>query len=76
MLLGKVAKKYEKNWEGVELMKTQEQIQMEIDRLSKSNLDFNDKLKVTKGIGNREIIRHEVRKNERKIKILEWVLEG
>ena len=39
-------------------MKTQEQIQMEIDRLSKSNLDFNDKLKVTKGIVNREIIRH------------------
>ncbi|WP_187105778.1 hypothetical protein [Fusobacterium polymorphum] len=56
-------------------MKTQEQIQMEIDRLSKSILDFNDKLKVTKGIVNREIIRHEVRKNERKIKILEWVLE-
>ena len=71
-----MAKKYEKNWEGVELMKTQEQIQMEIDRLSKSNLDFNDKLKVTKGIVNREIIRHEIRKNERKIKILEWVLEG
>ena len=47
----------------------------EIDRLNKSNLDFNDKLKVTKGIGNREIIRHEVRKNERRIKILEWVLE-
>ena len=46
------------------------------NRLSKSNLDFNDKLKVTKGIGNREIIRHEIRKNERKIKILEWVLEG
>ena len=57
-------------------MKTQEQIQMEIDRLSKSNLDFNDKLKVTKGIVNREIIRQEIRKNERKIKILEWVLEG
>jgi len=70
-----VAKEYEKNWEGVELMKTQEQIQTEIDRLNKSNLDFNDKLKVTKGIGNREIIRHEIRKNERKIKILEWVLE-
>lgn len=56
-------------------MKTQEQIQIEIDRLNKSNLDFNDKLKVIKGIGNREIIRHEVRKNERKIKILEWILE-
>ena len=56
-------------------MKTQEQIQIEIDRLNKLNLDFNDKLKVTKGIGNREIIRHEVRKNERKIKILAWVLE-
>lgn len=56
-------------------MKTQEQIQIEIDRLNKSNLDFNEKLKVTKWIGNREIIRHEVRKNERKIKILEWVLE-
>lgn len=55
-------------------MKTQEQIQTEIDRLNKSNLDFNDKLKVTKGIVNREIIRHEIRKNERKIKILEWVL--
>ena len=39
------------------------------------DVDFNDKLKVTKGIVNREIIRHEIRKNERKIKILEWVLE-
>ena len=29
-------------------MKTQEQIQTEIDRLNKSNLDFNDKLKVKK----------------------------
>ena len=29
-------------------MKTQEQIQIEIDRLNKSNLDFNEKLKVTK----------------------------
>ena len=47
-------------------MKTQEQIQMEIDRLNKSNFRFNEKLKVTKGIGNREIIRHEVRKNENK----------
>lgn len=56
-------------------MKTQEQIQMEIDILNKSNFRFNEKLKVTKGIGNREIIRHEIRKNERKIKILEWVLE-
>lgn len=40
------------------------------------DVDFNDKLKVTKGIVNREIIRHEIRKNKRKIKILEWVLEG
>lgn len=56
-------------------MKTQEQIQTEIDRLNKSNFRFNEKLKVTKGIVNREIIRHEIRKNERKIKILEWVLE-
>ena len=32
-----MAKEYEKNWKGVELMKTQEQIQTEIDRLNKSN---------------------------------------
>ena len=37
LLLGKVAKEYAKNWKGVELMKTQEQIQTEIDRLNKSN---------------------------------------
>ena len=41
--------------------------------LEEAQLEF---IRSTKAIVNREIIRHEIRKNERKIKILEWVLEG
>ena len=42
LLLGKVAKEYEKNWEGVELMKTEEKIYQRIKELENDITEFKN----------------------------------
>ncbi len=56
-------------------MKSIEDIQTEIDRLEKLNLDLEEQYKVTLKVGKKQSIKININQNKIRIKALEWVKE-
>lgn len=54
-------------------MKSIEDIQAEIDRLEKLNLDLEEQYKVALKVGKKQFIKININQNKIRIKALEWV---
>ena len=71
-----MAKKYEKNWEGVELMKTQEEIYQKIRELENDIIEFKNIIENSKDWAEKSDYETLIFEVEKKISLLKWVLEG
>ena len=71
-----MAKEYEKNWEGVELMKTQEEIYQKIRELENDIAEFKDIINNSTDWAEKSDYNRLIFEVEKKISLLNWVLEG
>lgn len=70
-----MAKEYEKNWEGVELMKTQEKIYQKIKELENDISEFKDIINNSTEWDVKSDYNSLIFEVEKKISLLKWVLE-
>lgn len=59
----------------MEIMKTIDKIQFEIDRLNKLILDLEEEVKVVNNRNKRSLLNVKISQNKVRIKALEWVKE-
>ena len=71
-----MAKEYAKNWEGVELMKTQEEIYQKIRELENDIAEFKDVINNSTEWDIKSDYTSLIFEVEKKISLLNWVLEG
>ena len=71
-----MAKEYEKNWKGVELMKTQEEIYQKIRELENDIAEFKDIINNSTDWAEKSDYNSLIFEVEKKISLLNWVLDG
>ena len=71
-----MAKEYEKDWEGVELMKTEEEIYQKIEELENDIAECKNIIENSKDWAEKSDYESLIFEVEKKISLLKWVLEG